>query len=89
MRGLPELNSPAFHAGAAKLRNAGHEVFNPADQISGDVRRCLGADLAWITGNAEAVALLSGWEQSLGAQAERATALAIGIPAKPIADFLE
>lgn len=32
MRGHPEFNHPAFHAAAAKLRDKGHEVFNPAER---------------------------------------------------------
>lgn len=32
MRGLPDLNFPAFDAAAAKLREWGHEVFNPAER---------------------------------------------------------
>lgn len=32
MRGIPEFNFPAFHAGAEKLRAQGHEVFNPAER---------------------------------------------------------
>lgn len=32
MRGIPEFNFPAFHAAAAKLRAAGHHVFNPAER---------------------------------------------------------
>lgn len=31
MRNVPEFNFPAFHEGAARLRAAGHEVFNPAE----------------------------------------------------------
>ena len=31
MSGLPELNFPAFHAEAARLRALGFEVVNPAD----------------------------------------------------------
>ena len=32
MRGIPEFNFPAFHEGARRLREAGHEVFNPAER---------------------------------------------------------
>ena len=88
MRGIPEFNFPAFHTAAAKLRADGHEVFNPAEndekmaargeEIS--IRNCLRIDLEWICREAEAVAFLPGWRNSLGATAEYATALAIGIP---------
>jgi hypothetical protein len=32
MRGIPEFNFPAFHDAAARLRNEGHVVFNPAER---------------------------------------------------------
>ena len=32
MSGLPDFNFPAFDAAAAQLREAGHHVFNPADE---------------------------------------------------------
>lgn len=43
------------------------------------LRTALGDDLAWICAEADAVALLPGWELSKGATAERATALALGL----------
>lgn len=82
MAGMPESNLPAFHAAAAKLRAEGHVVFNPAElpiEKDRDYRAALGQDLAWICAEAEAIALLPGWVKSKGAQAEFATAHAIGL----------
>lgn len=103
MRGIPEFNFPAFHAAAAKLRQEGHTVFNPAErdierhgtdiskgnstgsleQVAKEhgfsLRVALGEDLEWICKHADGVALLPGWENSKGALAEKATALALGL----------
>lgn len=103
MRGIPEFNYPAFHAGAAKLRAEGHFVFSPAEHdfhIYGkdiakgnetgsheqaiaehgfNLRSALRDDLIFICNEADAVALLPGWENSKGANAERATAIALGL----------
>ena len=43
------------------------------------LRVALGDDLAWICAEAEAIALLPGWENSSGAAAEFATAKALGL----------
>lgn len=50
-----------------------------ARQHGFSLRDALGADLAWICAEGEAVALLPGWQNSKGATAERATALALGL----------
>ena len=44
-----------------------------------NLREALGADLAWICAEATAIAMLPGWEKSSGAQAEWATARALGL----------
>lgn len=44
-----------------------------------NLREALGCDLAWICAEAEAIALLPGWRNSLGAAAEYATAVALGL----------
>lgn len=103
MRGIPEFNFPAFHAATARLREAGHFVFNPAERdiektgvdiskgnATGDnnlaeslhgfnLREALKDDLVFICLEADAIALLPGWENSKGVKAEMATAAALGL----------
>ena len=43
------------------------------------LRDMLGADLDWIAKNATHIAMIPGWENSKGATAERALALALGL----------
>jgi hypothetical protein len=54
MRGIPHFNFPAFHAATARLRAAGHEVFNPAER---DIE-ATGVDISAdnLTGNNEQAA---------------------------------
>lgn len=80
MRGIPDLNRPAFAAAAAELRKAHSFVFNPAEPVDqGTIREAFAMDMAWICSHADAVALLPGWRHSLGAVAEHALALALGL----------
>jgi hypothetical protein len=102
MTGLPFFNFPAFHAEAARLRAAGHDVFNPAErdierhgadisagnesgspelavqQHGFSLRDALADDTAFICREADAIAMLPGWENSKGARAEHALAFALG-----------
>lgn len=50
-----------------------------AKQHGFNLREALGADLAWICAEAEAIALLPGWQASRGVRAEFETANALGL----------
>jgi hypothetical protein len=79
------MTQTAFHTAAYVLRRQGHEVFNPAEEdikrqgfdVS-DLRAALSADTKYICEEADAIAMLPGWENSKGARAEHALALALG-----------
>lgn len=84
--GYPELNYPAFHAAAAQLREAGHEVMSPPEfcadagdlDWAGYMRICIPMVMT-----CEAVALLPGWAGSKGATAEAYNASLVGMPCRP------
>jgi hypothetical protein len=91
MTGLPQFNFPAFDAAAEKLRLLGHDVFNPAQvdrelgfdpsvpSVSKEfMRSALRRDLSAIC-DADAIALLTGWENSHGARIEWMLAVYLGL----------
>lgn len=99
MTGVEERNKPAFDEAAAKLRAAGYDVFNPAELVSNlvfaptgktarELRQALLEDTTFICSEAEGIALLPGWEESLGATAERALGIALGILVGDVSAFL-
>lgn len=49
-------------------------------------RGLLAKEISWIINNADKVVMLPGWEKSLGATAERAVALAMGVPVHELPD---
>lgn len=72
MTGLPELNFPAFHAEAARLRALGYDVVNPAEinlDPSATWEDCMRADIRELM-TCGALALLPGSEGSRGAALE-------------------
>lgn len=85
MRGYPEHNIPAFRAAAAMFRGLGYDVVSPvevgealggqdcgltaADFVRADLRELL---------TCEAIAVLPGWEASVGARCEAAVAVTLG-----------
>ena len=79
-----------FADGRAALEGAGHEVCDPTDlgfpdgvsweyAMRRDLQEMLGCD---------GVALLPSWEDSRGARIEERLARELGIPAKPIGQWL-
>lgn len=81
MSGHPEFNHPAFHAAAAKLREQGYSVINPAE-INPDTTKtweqCLRRDIQALA-DCHILALLPGWEPSKGARIEYDIAQALGM----------
>lgn len=73
--------NPAEHD---RTVHGGKDISNPtgdaeqaAREFGFDRRAALKADLTWICDNAQAIALLPGWERSSGACAENALAYAL------------
>ena len=83
MTGLPEFNYPTFLKAAARLRDAGHEVVNPAELDNGETGRewsyYLRRDLLELL-TCDSVAVLPGWERSKGATLEVHVARSLGMP---------
>lgn len=93
MSGLPDLNFPAFHDAAAKLRALGHEVFNPAEKQEEN-----SPDMTWtdymrldikMLMDCDAVALLAGHGCSKGAMTELNLSQSLGFDIRPIEDWLK
>ena len=81
MTGLPDLNFPAFHAAAAKLRDLGLLVVNPAefgegaglrwsDYMRKDIRALM---------DCGALYMLPGWSESRGARLEHHIGVELGM----------
>lgn len=81
MTGMTDLNFPAFHAEAERLRALGYEVVNPAE-INVDPAKgwhaCLRADIKALL-DCDAIAMLPGWQGSSGAHLEMHVAHRVGI----------
>jgi hypothetical protein len=81
MTGHDDHNFPAFHAAAARFRQAGWEVANPAENFGGrtDLPReaYLRADMVMLA-QCDTIAMLPGWEDSRGAKLEYTVARELG-----------
>lgn len=81
MTGYAELNFPAFHAEAARLRSLGFEIVNPAEINVDPLAQwldCMRADIRGLV-TCDGVALLPGWERSRGARIEQGLARDLGL----------
>jgi Domain of unknown function (DUF4406) len=81
MTGLTDLNFPAFHAEAARLRAMGFDVVNPAELNPDPAmgwRQCMRADIKALC-DCDAIALMPGWVRSQGAALELHIAQRIGL----------
>lgn len=94
MSGWPDYNYPAFNAADEMLRDVGFEVINPcmpagapapdrAQPWDWYIRRSLRLML-----DADAIALLAGWESSRGARLERRIADELGMPTASMLDWI-
>lgn len=73
-----EGDTEVYGAGMSKGNPTGSEE-QAMKNYSFNLREALGRDMAFICHEAEAIALLPGWENSKGACAERAVAYALGL----------
>ncbi len=79
-----EVFSPAEkdnirHGTDISADNANGSEEEAAEKHGFNLRVALGEDLAWICAHADGIALLPGWENSKGAKAELAAAVALGL----------
>jgi hypothetical protein len=85
MTGYPDWNFPLFNRTAADLRRLGYRVLNPADNglDETDWTVCMRRAIAMLI-QADALALLPGWQESKGARLEHIIASALGMDVRNV-----
>jgi len=83
MTGYPEYNYAAFNAAAARLRQLGMDVINPAETAGGikhlDRKTFMSIDIGYVEA-CDCVVVIDGWEKSRGALLEVQIAIALNQP---------
>ncbi len=89
MSGYEEYNYPAFNREAARLRDAGYKVENPAEigHPGMDYRDLIREDIRIIL-ECEGVATLEGWWASRGAHIETSVAGVLDLPIRSVEEWL-
>src|SRR5579875_3635144 len=89
MRGMPDLNYPAFNATEAALKKLGLEVFNPANlPADTPVADALRDDYTILMG-CDSIAFIPHWEGSDGARTEYMIARSLGLRVMLMANDLQ
>jgi len=73
MRGYPDLNKPMFTKVARLLRQKGFTIWNPSEHgsyLELSYAECMKRDLNAVINECRGIALLPGWRDSIGANAE-------------------
>lgn len=83
MSEYPQHNFPAFNEAAGVLRERGHTVFNPAENVNGQTGKprafYMRLDIPALLA-CDAIVLLPGWRQSRGANLEVWLAIDLNMP---------
>jgi hypothetical protein len=91
MTGIHEFNYPAFNEAARLLRERGYDVVNPADNgVPRDAAWSdhMRADIIELM-KCDAMAMLPGWERSVGAKIETDLGFVLGMDIMPVNEWLK
>lgn len=78
---IQQANLDVFNQKAEEMRQAGHEVFNPADWETDGMtwEWYLARDVRWIIENKPSFYFMKGWEESRGARLEHELAVQLNL----------
>lgn len=92
MTGIPYKNFPSFISATKALREAGYRVVSPHELETRDERRtwkdCMKRDIK-AQMDCTAIATLSGWKNSKGANVEVSIGKSLGYPVHSVAYYLK